>query len=115
MREWSMTESNSYCKTIYKTKATFAVALLFCSLVNGYKPIHCDNNGCTPDKPVLSLASMSQGISLPPVATSVTTLVSLKEYFGEDAIAQVTLISRRASYPGAKKLVLSCLYDVRCL
>ncbi|CEJ02627.1 hypothetical protein RMCBS344292_16627 [Rhizopus microsporus] len=82
----------------YGPKLTIVITLLFCLLINGYKIVYCDDNGCMPQESLSILESPPSSTSLPSPISSSGTASPLQTSFHEAAVVHATSgISENAS------------------
>ncbi|CEG76261.1 hypothetical protein RMATCC62417_11183 [Rhizopus microsporus] len=75
---------------IYRINIILAIILLFCLLVNSYKIIYCDDNGCAAQEPLSSLVSVPSTTSSSPLIYLSGTVSPVHTSFREAAVAHTT-------------------------
>ncbi|CEG67885.1 hypothetical protein RMATCC62417_04241 [Rhizopus microsporus] len=74
----------------YGLKLAIVITLLFCLLVNGYKIVYCDDNGCIPQESLSIIDSPPSSTSLSSPINSSGTASPVQTSFHEAAVAHAT-------------------------
>ncbi|ORE01436.1 hypothetical protein BCV72DRAFT_265811 [Rhizopus microsporus var. microsporus] len=83
---------------IYGLKPIIVITLLFFLLVNGYKIVYCDDNGCIPQESLSILDSLPSSTILSFPINSSGTTSTVQTSFHEDAVAHAaSSVSENAS------------------